>query len=107
MLFFGVFLRESARTAAKSRTILSSHRQSCRKPLNRSGPKLTHACRFILEYRPTSAKKLTSLDTVVIWRGLGGHTFKNVGKMPNSWTDRDQLWHACAYLSGNGYELKS
>ena len=36
---------------------------------------------------------------MVIWRGLGGHTFKNVAKMPNSWTDR-------AYSSGNGHELK-
>ena len=28
-----------------------------------------------------------------IWRGLVGHTLKNVEKMPNSWTDRDQIWH--------------
>ena len=41
-----------------------------------------------------------------IWRGLGGHTYKNVGKMPNSWTDRHQSWHTYAYSSGNGHELK-
>ena len=40
-----------------------------------------------------------------IWRGLGGHTYKNVGKMPNSWTDRHQSWHKYAYSSGNGHEL--
>ena len=33
------------------------------------------------------------------------HTFKNVGKKPNSWTDREQLWHTYAYSSGNGHEL--
>ena len=104
MLLIGVFLRESARTAAKSRTNLSSHRRSCRKPLERPGPKLTHACRFIWE--STSAKKLSSRDPMVIWRGLGGHTFKNVRKMTNSsCTDREQIWHTYAYSSGNGHEL--
>ena len=33
---FGGFLHESAQTAAKNRTNLSSHRRSCRKPLDRS-----------------------------------------------------------------------
>ena len=42
-----------------------------------------------------------------IWRGTGGHKFKNVGKMPNSCTDRDQICHTYAYSSGNGHELKS
>ena len=42
---------------------------------------------------------------MVIWRGLGGHTFKNVGNMPNSWTDRDQISHTYAYSSGNGHGL--
>ena len=43
---------------------------------------------------------------MVIWRGLGGHTLKNVGKIPNSWTDQDQIWHTyCMHSSGNGHEL--
>ena len=29
-----------------------------------------------------------------------------MGKMPNSCTDRDQIWHTYAYSSGNGHELK-
>ena len=104
MLSFGLFLRGSARTAAKSRTNLSSHRRSCRKPLDRSGPKWTHASRFIWEW--TSAKKINLSRPMVIWRGLGDHTFKNVGKMSNSCTDRDQIWHTYAYSSGNGHEQK-
>ena len=36
---------------------------------------------------------------MVIWRGLGGHTFKYVGKMPNSWTDSGpNLAHVCIFI---------
>ena len=52
---FCVFLHESAPTATKNRTNLSRDRRSCRKPLDPSGPNLTHVCRFIWEW--TSAKK--------------------------------------------------
>ena len=41
-----------------------------------------------------------------IWRGLGSHTFEKVGNMPNSCTDRDQIWHTYAYYSGKVHELK-
>ena len=33
---------------------------------------------------------------MVIWSGLGGHTLKNVGKMPNSWTDWEHILHTYA-----------
>ena len=33
------------------------------------------------------------------------HKFQNVGKMPNIWTDRKQIWDTYAYSSGNGHEL--
>ena len=59
MLFFGVFLRESAPTAAKNRTNLG-HRRSCRKPLDRSGPNLTHVCRFIWDWTSGKTIKLSS-----------------------------------------------
>ena len=53
---------------------------------------------------------------MVIWRGLGGHTFKNVGNMPNSRTDRDHVTAskpldrlgpnvAHVYSPGNGRRL--
>ena len=35
-----------------------------------------------------------------------GHTYTNVGNMPNTWTDRDQIWRTYADSSGNGHELK-
>ena len=41
-----------------------------------------------------------------IWRGLGGHTFNNLGTMPNSCTDLEQIWHTYAYSSENGHEPK-
>ena len=63
---------------------------------NRSGPNLTHVWRFIWEW--TSAKKLTLRASREIWRGIVGVTqSKNVGKMPNSLTDRDEIWHKYAY----------
>ena len=40
------------------------------KPLDRSGPNLTHVCRFIWEW--TSAKKLTCRAPRGIWKGLAG-----------------------------------
>ena len=77
------------------------------KPLDRSGENLKHVFRFIWEW--TSAKKkLTSRALRGIWRGLEGSHIQHihVGKVPNSWVDRDQIWHTYAYLSGNGHELK-
>ena len=44
MLFFGVFLRETARTAAKSRTNLSTHSGKATKRLDRLAPNLSHMC---------------------------------------------------------------
>ena len=64
---------------------------------------LARVYRFTSEL--TSAKTLTSRAPRAIWRGLGSHTLKIVGNMPNSWTDRDQIWHTYAYFSGNGHEL--
>ena len=60
----------------------SSHRRSCRKPPDRSGQNLTHVCRFIWEW--TSAKQINLSTPRGIWRGLGGHTYANVGNMPRT-----------------------
>ena len=35
--------------------------------------------------------------------GLGGHKFKCLGKLSNSWTDWHQIWYKYADSSGNGY----
>ena len=37
--------------------------------------------------------------------GLGGHQFIDLGKLPNHWTDRDQMWHTYTDSSGNGHRL--
>ena len=34
-----------------------------------------------------------------------GHQFINLGKLPNHWTDRDQIWHTHTDSSGNGNRL--
>ena len=50
MLFFGVFLRESARTAAKSRTNLGTKSGKATKRLGRLVSNLGDMCKFIWEW---------------------------------------------------------
>ena len=50
-------------------------------------------------------KQLTPLAPRGIWRGSGGHKFKNVGNKPKSWTDLEHIWNTYEYSSGNGHEL--
>ena len=50
MLFFGLFLHESARTAAKSQTNLSTNSGKATKRLGRLAPNLAHMCKFIWEW---------------------------------------------------------
>ena len=38
--------------------------------------------------------------------GVGGHTFKRLGKLSNGWTDWYQIWYASVDSSGNGHRLK-
>ena len=61
MLFFGVFLRESARTAAKSRTNLSTNSGKATKWLGRLTPNLAHMSKFIWEW--IYAKQIAPRDT--------------------------------------------
>ena len=35
--------------------------------------------------------------------GLGCHKFKSLGKLSNSWTDWQNIWHTSADPPGNGY----
>ena len=37
--------------------------------------------------------------------GVRGH-LTNLGKLPNHWTVRDQIWHTYTDSSGNGHRLK-
>ena len=37
--------------------------------------------------------------------GLGGHQFINLGKLPNLWNDRDQMWRTYTDSPGNGHRL--
>ena len=38
---------------------------------------------------------------------LGGHKFKSLGKLSNSWTDWHQIWYTSADSSGNGHRLNT
>ena len=55
-------------------------------------------------YSPGNGHRLNKLTPraprVIGWGGGSrGHTFKNVGKKTNNWTDREQIWHTYAYPS--------
>ena len=86
--FFGVFLRESARTAAKSRTNLSTHSGKSTKRLGRLAPNLANMCIFIWEWvyilRQTNCPSRHKRGT---WGGGGlrGQQFKHLGKLTDRW----------------------
>ena len=98
MLFFGVFLRKSARTAAKSRTNLSTNSGKATKRMCRLAPNVAHMCKFIWEW--IYAKQIAPRDTREV---LGGHQFINMGKL----SDWHQLWFTSADSSVNGHRLNA
>ena len=101
MLFFGVFLRESARTAVKSRTNLSTNSGKATKRLGGLVPNLAHMCKFIWEW--IYSNQIAPRDTrgALGGGGLGGQQFKRMGKL----SDWHQLWFTSADSSGNGHRL--
>ena len=103
MLFFGVFLRESPRTAAKSRTNLRTHSGKATKRLGRLAPNLAHMCKFIWEW--IYAKQISPRDTRghLGGGGLEGQQFKRLGKL----SDWHLLWFTSADSSGNGHRLNT
>ena len=95
MLFFGVFLCESARTAAKSRTNLSTNSGKVTKRLGRLAPNLAHMCNFIWEW--IYVKQIAPRDARGALGGvLGSQQFKSLGK-PSDW---HQLWFMSVDSSG-------
>ena len=98
---FGVFLRESARTAAKSRTNLSTNSGKATKRLGRLAPHMAHMCKFIWEW--IYAKQIVPRDTRGHLGVLGDKQFKSIGKL----SDWHQLWFTSADSSGNGHSLNT
>ena len=77
------------------------------KRLHRLAPNLVHVGGFVWEW--TQAKYNSPHNTPGAFRGggLGGHKFKCLGKLSNSWTDWHQIWYASADSSGNGNRLNT
>ena len=98
---FCVFLRESARTAAKSRTNLSTNSGKATKRLGRLAPNLAHICKFIWEW--IYAKQIAPQDTRGHLEGFRGSTIQKSGKL----SDWHQLWFTPADSSGNGHKLNT
>ena len=89
------FLRESARTAAKSRTNVSTNSGKATKRL---GTKFdTHVqIHMGMDIRQTNCPSRHKGGT---WGVLGGQQFKSLGKL----SDWYQLWFTSADSSGNGH----
>ena len=101
MLFCGVFLRESARTAAKSRTNLSTNSGKATKRLGRLAPNLAHMCKFIWEW--IYAKQISPRDT-------RGHLVFFMGSTIQKYGEAVRLtptWFTSADSSGNGHRLNT
>ena len=77
MLFFGVFLRQSA---AKSRTNLGTKSGEATKRLCRLAPNLAHICTFILEW--IYAKQIAPRDTRRALGGVRGSTIQKTQVAP-------------------------
>ena len=78
MLFFGMCLRESARTASKSRTNISTNSGKATKRLGRLAPNLAHVCKFIWEW--ICAKQIAPRDTRHETLGGGGFRGSTIQK---------------------------
>ena len=94
-------MRESACTAAKSRTNLSTNSGKATKRLGRLAPHLAHICKFIWE--SIYAKQIALRDRRGTLGVLGGQQFKSIGKL----SDWHQLWFTSADSSGNGHRLNT
>ena len=98
-----VFFGESARTAAKSRTNLSTNSAKATKQLGQLAPNLAHMCKFIWEW-------IWQTNCPSRHKGGGGHvrgfkglTIQKSGKV----SDWHQLWFTFADSSGNGHRLNT
>ena len=79
------------------------------KHLDRLAPTLVHVCRFIWEWASRLNTSHPSIPQGACrggGGGLGGHTFKSIGKLSNGWTDWHQIWYMSVDSSGNGHRLK-
>ena len=79
------------------------------KHLDRLAPTLVHVCGFIWEWASRLNTSHPSIPQGACrggGGGLGGHTFKSIGKLSNGWTDWHQIWYMSVDSSGNGHRLK-
>ena len=104
-MFFGVFLRESARTAAKSRTNLSTHSGKATKRRGRLAPNLAHIHCANSCGNGIRQTNYPSRHKGGTWGGGGleGQQSKSIGQL----SDWHQLWVTSADSSGNGHRLNA
>ncbi len=101
MLFFGVFLRETARPVAKSRTSLAQIQEKL--PINtKVGTHVQiHLGMDICQTNWTSRHKGAFQGVI------RGNQSNSLGRLSNGWTDWHQIWYTSADSSGNWHRLNT
>ena len=103
MLFFGMFLHETARPVAKSRTNLAQIQEKL--PYRWTDwHQIWHTCADSSGngYMPNQLNLKTQGGISVF---LGGYKSQSLGRLSNDWTDWHQIWYMSADSSGNGHRL--
>ena len=99
-----MFFFESARTAAKSRTNLSTNSGKATKRQGRLAPNLAHICKCMgMDIRQTNCLSRHKGGGHLGRGGLEGQQFKSLGKQ----SDWHQLWFTSADSPGNGHRLNT
>ena len=91
--FVCVFLRESARTAAKRRTNLSTNSGKATKRMCRLAPNVVHMCKFIWEW--IYSKQIAPRDTRGHFGGFRGSTIHKYGETVRL---APTLVHVCVFI---------
>ncbi len=91
-------MRESARTAAKSRTNLSTNSEKATKRLGRFAPNLAYMCKFIREW--IYAKQIAPRDTRGALGGFRGPTIQQSGEAVRL---VPTLIHVCGFICERTY----
>ena len=71
----------------------------------RLAPTSVHVCGFIWEWTQAKSKSPLNTQGALRGRGVGGHTFKSLGKLSNGCTDWHRIFYTSADSSGNGHSL--
>ena len=105
MLFFGVFLRETARPVAKSRTNLAQIQEKLPNGWT-DWHQIWHTCANS-SGNGHMLNKVNLTTQVGISESFRRSQIQKSGRLLNGWTDWHHIWYTSADSSGNGHRLNT